>query len=83
MIKVKTLTRFSATALLATSTILAGWGAAHADPVEISFYYPVAIGGPVTKIVDDLIARFEGTNPDIKVKPIYSGTYPETYRSRA
>ena len=67
--------------LLATSAMLAvlgGWSAAQAEPVEISFYYPVAIGGPVTKIVDDLITRFEGQNPDIKVKPIYSGTYPET-----
>ncbi|ERM02082.1 hypothetical protein Q644_18515 [Brucella intermedia 229E] len=67
--------------LLATSAMLAvvgGWGAAQAEPVEISFYYPVAIGGPVTKIVDDLITRFEGQHPDIKVKPIYSGTYPET-----
>jgi sn-glycerol 3-phosphate transport system substrate-binding protein len=67
--------------LLATSamlTVAGGWGAAQAEPVEISFYYPVAIGGPVTKIVDDLITRFEGQHPDIKVKPIYSGTYPET-----
>jgi sn-glycerol 3-phosphate transport system substrate-binding protein len=51
---------------------------AQAAPVEINFYYPVAIGGPVTKIVDDLIARFEAKRPDIKVKPVYSGTYPET-----
>jgi len=58
--------------------VVGGWGTAQAEPVEISFYYPVAIGGPVTKIVDDLITRFEGQHPDIKVKPIYSGTYPET-----
>jgi sn-glycerol 3-phosphate transport system substrate-binding protein len=53
-------------------------GVAQAAPVEISLYYPVAIGGPVTKIVDDLITRFEAANPDIKVKAIYSGTYSET-----
>lgn len=53
-------------------------GGAHAAPVEISLYYPVAIGGPVTKIVDDLIARFEASHPDIDVKAIYSGTYSET-----
>lgn len=53
-------------------------GAAHAAPVEVNFYYPVAIGGPVTKIVDDLIGRFEASHPDIKVKAIYSGTYSET-----
>jgi sn-glycerol 3-phosphate transport system substrate-binding protein len=51
--------------------------AALAD-VEISFYYPVAVGGPITKIVDGLAADFEKENPGIKVKPIYSGTYQET-----
>lgn len=53
-------------------------GVVQAAPVEINFYYPVAIGGPVTKIVDDLITRFEAAHPDIKVKAIYSGTYSET-----
>lgn len=64
-------------AAVVTGALGAG-GAAMAAPVEISFYYPVAIGGPVTKIVDDLIGRFESAHPDIKVKAIYSGTYPET-----
>lgn len=70
--------KLSAVTALAASTTLAGWGMANAAPVEISFYYPVAIGGPVTKIMEDLISRFEDQNPEIKVKPIYSGTYPET-----
>jgi sn-glycerol 3-phosphate transport system substrate-binding protein len=47
-------------------------------PVEISFYYPVAVGGPITNIVDGLAADFERENPGIKVRPIYSGSYPET-----
>jgi sn-glycerol 3-phosphate transport system substrate-binding protein len=46
--------------------------------VEISFYYPVAVSGPLTKIIDGLAADFEKANPDIKVKPIYSGNYGET-----
>ncbi|MGH8697430.1 MAG: ABC transporter substrate-binding protein, partial [Burkholderiales bacterium] len=45
---------------------------------EISFYYPVAVGGPITKIIDGLAADFEKQNPGIKVKPIYAGTYQET-----
>src|SRR5712691_2404637 len=53
-------------------------GAAAAQPVELSFYYPVAVGGPVTKIVDGLAADFEKENPGIKVRPIYAGTYQET-----
>src|SRR5881296_2664854 len=47
-------------------------------PVEISFYYPVAVGGPITKIVDGLATDFEKENPGIKVKPIYSGSYQES-----
>src|SRR5438477_3197718 len=47
-------------------------------PVEISFYYPVAVGGPVTKIIDGFAADFEKENPGIKVKPIYAGTYQDT-----
>lgn len=58
--------------------MLAGMAQAAAAKVEISFYYPIAIGGPVTKVVDDLISRFESSHPDIKVKAVYSGTYPET-----
>ena len=47
-------------------------------PVELSFYYPVAVGGPVTKIIDGLAADFQKENPGIQVKPIYAGTYQET-----
>ena len=45
---------------------------------EINFYYPVAVGGPVTKTIDQMAADFEKENPDIKVNPIYSGTYQES-----
>ncbi|HEY7943096.1 MAG TPA: ABC transporter substrate-binding protein [Casimicrobiaceae bacterium] len=47
-------------------------------PVEISFYYPVAVGGPITKIIDKFAADFERENPAIKVHPIYSGTYQDS-----
>src|SRR5206468_4183157 len=47
-------------------------------PVEISFYYPVAVGGPITKIVDGFAADFEKENPGVKVKPIYAGSYQES-----
>ena len=42
--------------------------------VEVPFFFPVAVGGPVTKIIDNMAAEFEKENPGIKVKPIYTGT---------
>ncbi len=47
-------------------------------PVELSFYYPVAVGGPITKIIDGYAADFEKENPGVKVRPIYSGSYQES-----
>ncbi|MEO5702108.1 MAG: ABC transporter substrate-binding protein [Casimicrobiaceae bacterium] len=47
-------------------------------PVEVSFYYPVAVGGPITKIIDGYAADFEKENPGVKLKPIYSGSYQES-----
>lgn len=46
--------------------------------VEVPFFYPVAVGGPITKLIDAFAADFEKDNPGIKVKPIYAGTYQET-----
>jgi len=47
-------------------------------PVEVPFFFPVAVGGPITKIVDGYAADFEKDNPGIKLRPIYSGTYLDT-----
>jgi len=45
---------------------------------EISFFFPVAVGGPITKLIDTYASDFEKENAGIKVKPIYAGTYQET-----
>jgi sn-glycerol 3-phosphate transport system substrate-binding protein len=64
------------------STVLAG--ASVAAPAvlraatEISFFYPVAVGGPITKLIDSYVAEFEKENSGITVKPVYAGTYQET-----
>jgi sn-glycerol 3-phosphate transport system substrate-binding protein len=58
--------------------LVAGAVPAAAQTADITFYYPVAVGGPVTKIIDGLAADFMKDNPGIKVKPIYAGTYQET-----
>ncbi len=49
-------------------------GLATAD-TELTMYYPVAVGGPLTKTVDKMVEGFMAENPDIKVNAIYAGNY--------
>ncbi len=42
---------------------------------KLTMYYPIAVGGPLTKIVDGMVADFEKANPDIDVNAIYAGNY--------
>jgi sn-glycerol 3-phosphate transport system substrate-binding protein len=50
--------------------------AARAD-TELTFFYPIAVGGPLTKVIDGLAAEFEKQNPGVKVHPIYAGNYDD------
>lgn len=71
----KTFTRFLMTSALAL-------GLSHAalaqTLTEVSFFYPVAVGGPITKVVDGLAEEFNKAHPGIKINPVYAGTYQET-----
>jgi len=62
---------------LALAVAVTGGTVAHAV-VELNMYYPVAVGGPIPKFIDDTIAEFEKANPDIKVKAVYAGNYDDT-----
>ncbi|MEN9223324.1 MAG: extracellular solute-binding protein, partial [Thermostichus sp. BF3_bins_97] len=50
-------------------------------PVEINFYYPTAVGGPLTQIIDGYAADFSQANPDIKVNAVYAGGYDDIYKA--
>jgi sn-glycerol 3-phosphate transport system substrate-binding protein len=62
---------------LALAVAVMGGSVAHAV-VELNMYYPVAVGGPIPKFIDDTIAEFEKANPGIKVKAVYAGNYDDT-----
>ncbi|MCD6582470.1 MAG: extracellular solute-binding protein, partial [Desulfuromusa sp.] len=49
-----------------------------ASATELTMFYPVAVGGPLTKLVDKLVQDFEMENSGITVKAIYSGNYSDT-----
>ena len=59
----------------ALATLAAGPVSAE---TELTMYYPIAVGGSLTEVVDGIVADFHTENPDIKVKAIYSGNYDDT-----
>jgi sn-glycerol 3-phosphate transport system substrate-binding protein len=63
------LTRF----VLAACFVL--YATAAQAATELTMYYPVAVGGSLTQVVDGIIADFMKENPDIKVNAIYAGNY--------
>lgn len=46
--------------------------------VTLTFFYPVAVPGPITQIIDGYIAKFQQQNPSIKVNAVLSGGYGDT-----
>jgi len=58
----------------AVASMMLGGASAQAA-TELTMYYPVAVGGPLTEIVDGMVADFMKANPDIKVNAIYAGNY--------
>ena len=57
------------------SVALTGVSATAQADTNLTMYYPVAVGGPLTKIVDGMVAGFMKENPGINVKAIYAGNY--------
>lgn len=57
------------------SIVAAGLSSAAYAKTKLTMYYPVAVGGPLTKIVDGMVADFMKQNPDIEVNAIYAGNY--------
>ena len=64
-----------AAVMLAAGTALVNPAAAE---TELTMYYPIAVGGPLTEVVDGIVADFEAENPGISVNAIYAGNYDDT-----
>src|SRR3546814_6369086 len=61
-----------------SAVLAAGVSLPAAADTELTMYYPIAVGGALTEVVDVIVAEFEAANPDIKVNAIYSGNYDDT-----
>ena len=62
----------------AAAALLVAAAPGAAEATDITFYYPVAVGGPITKIIDEMVAGFQKENADVTVKAVYAGTYQDT-----
>ncbi len=51
---------------------------AMAAPVNLSFYYPVSVSGPLAQVIDSMVQDFNSSHPDINVSPIFAGGYNDT-----
>lgn len=60
------------------SALALGLTAPASAETELTMYYPIAVGGALTEVVDGIVAGFEAENPDISVDAIYSGNYDDT-----
>ncbi len=61
-----------------SAVLAAGIALPVAAETELTMYYPIAVGGSLTEVVDGIVADFEAENPDIKVNAVYSGNYDDT-----
>ncbi|WMS45281.1 ABC transporter substrate-binding protein (plasmid) [Acuticoccus sp. MNP-M23] len=64
-------------AFLAASAI-AGFTLPAAAQTHLTMYYPIAVGGPLTAVIDGMIEGFETENPDVTVEAVYAGNYDDT-----
>jgi ABC-type sugar transport system, periplasmic component len=51
---------------------------ASSPKYELTFYYPVVVGGDLAKKIDALCAGFNASQQNVKVDPIYTGSYADT-----
>ena len=69
---------FSTTALGLATVMTAGLVTTASAETDLTMYYPIAVGGSLTEVVDGIVADFEAENLDINVTAIYSGNYDDT-----
>ena len=48
------------------------------EPMELTMYFPVSVGGGPDALIDELCAQYHEENPNITVTPVYAGSYADT-----
>ncbi len=73
-----TITSVASTAGSGTTTATTAQAGSNGSVTELTFFYPVLVPGPITKLFDKLSADFTAANPDIKINTVFSGSYDDT-----
>ncbi|WP_413114030.1 ABC transporter substrate-binding protein [Thaumasiovibrio sp. DFM-14] len=50
----------------------------YAKPIELEFYFPVAVGGSAAQLIEELSSEYASANPEVNINAIYSGSYNDT-----
>lgn len=48
------------------------------EPLELTMYFPVSVGGGPDALIDALCQQYHEENPNVIVNPVYAGSYAET-----
>ncbi len=64
--------------VLATALLFMMAASAAAAKINLTMYYPIAVGGKPYQVINELIQDFQHKNPDISVKAVYYGNYDDT-----
>lgn len=72
-------TSTTAASTAGTPTAAAAANPTSGQPVALTFFYPVGVAGPLSKLIDGLTSDFnKQANGAVKVTPVYSGDYIQT-----
>jgi len=71
------ITRIAAAAAMMFSAAVVQAGAAQAA-TEIDLFFPVPVQGKLANEMQRLVGEFNAGHPDIKVTPVYTGSYDDT-----
>lgn len=71
------MSRKSLLAATAAVALLATASAARAE-LELTLNFPVAVGGPITAIIDGYAKTYSDQTPGVTILPVYTGSYQDT-----
>lgn len=53
------------------------------EKTELTFFYPIGVGGALATLIENLSTEFTKENPDIVINPVFAGNSTETMTKTA